>query len=233
MSSLTIDLSRRYLEPEMMDDPSLEAHRHARALQGLARLNAVSGIRRSVWRALKPMFAEGARDVVDVAAGSGDLVVELARWAGDGWRFKATDVSERACAAVRERAGREGLEIQALRMDALREGVPACDVAMCHLFLHHLTEGEIVSLLRSMRDSARVGVVITDLRRTRMGYALAWLASRVLTRSRVVHRDALLSVRAALSADELYGLAEQAGMSNASVRRCWPERMLLVWRAGS
>lgn len=232
MSSLTIDLSRRRLEPETMDDPNLEPGLHALALKGLARLNAVSGIHRSVWRELEPMFAEGTRDVVDVAAGSGDLVAELAQRAGDAVRFKATDVSERACAAVRDRAGREGLEIQALRMDALREGVPACDVAMCHLFLHHLTEGEIVSLLRSMRDSARVGVVITDLRRTRTGYALAWLASRVLTRSCVVHRDALLSVRAALNEEELGGLAEQAGMSNASVRRFWPERMMLVWRAG-
>ncbi len=216
----------------MMDDPKLEARCHIRALKGLARLNSVSGIRRSVWRALKPMIADGALVVVDVAAGSGDLVVDLARRTGGGVRFTATDVSERACAEVRERAAREGVAVEAVRVDALHEGVPVCDVAMCHLFLHHLAEDEIVSLLRSMCESARVGVVITDLRRTRLGYALAWLASRVLTRSVVVHRDALLSVRAALNDSELRGLAEQAGMRNISLRRVWPERMELVWRSG-
>ena len=142
-------------------------------------------------------------------------------------------MSQRACAAVRERAEQGGLAIVSIQMDAVREGVPDCDVAMCHLFLHHLTESEIVSLLRSMRSAARVGVVITDLRRTRLGYGLAWLASRLITRSDVVHRDALLSVRAALNEEELYELAERAGLGAASVRRLWPERMLLVWRAQS
>lgn len=232
MPGVTLNLARRSLEPEMMDDPNLEARLHEGALRGLARLNAVSGIRGQVWRALAPMLWGGAREVVDVAAGSGDLIAFLARRSGEGVRFTATDISERACAAVRDRAASGGLPVRALRMDALREGVPACDVAMCHLFVHHLGEGEIVTLLRSMWESARVGVVITDLRRTRLGYASVWLASRAVTRSPVVRRDALLSVRAALSEEELRGHAERAGMRGAEVRRVWPAQMALTWRAG-
>ena len=102
---------------------------------------------------------------------------------------------------------------------------------MCHLFVHHLPEDRIVRLLASMRARARRAVVITDLVRSRLGHALALGASRALTRSRVVHVDAPRSVRAALSPRELGGLARRAGLGDAGIRRVWPERMMLTWRA--
>ncbi|MBL4699421.1 MAG: hypothetical protein JKX70_11375 [Phycisphaerales bacterium] len=82
-----------------------------------------------------------------------------------------------------------------------------------------------------MRESASKAVIITDLRRTRRGYVLAWLASRLLTRSPVVHTDALLSVRGALTTSELHELAISAGYDKPCIRTVWPQRILLTWRA--
>lgn len=172
--------------------------------------------------------------MLDVAAGSGDMVVRLAsraRRCGAPFRFTACDVSGIACSAAVERAEAAGVGVEAVRMDALHGELPPHDVVMCHLFLHHLDEPDIISLLKRMKRAARRGVLISDLTRTRVGYGLAWIASRAVTGSRIVHTDALLSVRAALTPEELAGLAGRAGLGDACIRRVWPERMLLLWQA--
>lgn len=222
-------LDRRDRRPELMDDPSLDEAAHRRALAGLARLNAASGIAWRVSRELDRRFGDEPLRVLDVAAGSGDLAVRLAsRSRGRGRVFATCDISETACRATTERARAMGLEVEATTVDVLAAPLPAgYDVVMCHLFLHHLDEQDIVRLLASMRAAAGRGVLVTDLTRTRAGYALAWLASRALTRSPVVHTDALLSVRGALTVDELRGLAGEAGLGEARIRRVWPERMML------
>lgn len=224
----------RSLVPELMDDPGLDASEHDAALQGLARLNRVSGIHATVWRAVTEMAGNAPCTLVDVAAGSGDLIVTLGRRArarGVPMALTACDISPVACDSIKSRADAAGLAVSVERVDALNGTIEAHDFAMCHLFLHHLESDAIVTLLRRLRQIARRGIVITDLTRTRMGYALAWAASRGLTRSRVVHVDALLSVRAALTPTELRSLAAQAGLDDARVRRIWPERMLLTWEA--
>jgi hypothetical protein len=81
-----------------------------------------------------------------------------------------------------------------------------------------------------MAAAAARAVGVTDLERSRAGLALAWLGSRVLSRSYVVHHDAPASVRAAFTRAEIAALAREAGLEGATVRRAWPERWTLWWR---
>ena len=80
-----------------------------------------------------------------------------------------------------------------------------------------------------MKEAAEVAVAVTDLDRSRTGLALAWLGSRVLSRSRVVHYDALVSVRAAFTIEEARALAQSAGLAGAQFERAWPARWRLWW----
>ncbi len=232
-------LQQRDRHPELMDCPDIAPADHARALCGLSRLNRASGIERTVFRALKPLLRDEPVRVLDIAAGSGDLVTGLARRmssAGTPVLFTACDISAFACQQIKDRAsglpGSNGSRIEVTQCDVVNDPLPqGHDIVMCHLFLHHLDEEEIVRLLRAMRESARKAVIITDLRRSRRGYLLAWLASRLLTRSRVVHTDALLSVRAALTPHEIRHLAISAGYNAPCIRRIWPQRILLKWNA--
>jgi hypothetical protein len=73
-------------------------------------------------------------------------------------------------------------------------------------------------------------VLVNDLRRGVYGFSLAYLASRVLTRCDVVHVDALRSVRAAFTPNELRQMANQAGLQGALINHRWPARMLLQWQ---
>lgn len=214
-----------------MDDASIDATAHRRALRGLARLNAASGIVRTVEREIRRRADSQPLSVLDVAAGSGDLAVKLALRAKARkarHRFATCDISQTACRATEDRATSAGVSVDATPIDVLTQPLPTGhDIVMCHLFLHHLDGPDIVHLLKNMRSAATKGVLITDLARTHLGYQLARLASRALTRSPVVHTDALLSVRGALTVDELRSLATEADLADARIRTVWPERMLL------
>ena len=99
----------------------------------------------------------------------------------------------------------------------------------CTLFAHHLDEVDVVRLLEVMALRSRKLVLVDDLIRSRIGFALAWMGTRLLSRSWVVHTDGPLSVRGAFQPDEMMSIAKQAGMKNAQIKCSWPERYLLTW----
>jgi 2-polyprenyl-3-methyl-5-hydroxy-6-metoxy-1,4-benzoquinol methylase len=224
-----------------MDGPGLDPARHARALRGLARLNFLSRSASTLWHPLEGFGRElGTRRlrVLDVATGAGDVPVRLwerARRAGLDWQLAGCDVSPVAVAHARARAESAGAEVSFFVADAL-EGPPWADydAVVCSLFLHHLDEEQACTLLRRMAGLPTPArprlVLVNDLVRSLAGLALAFLASRLLTASRVVHADAPRSVEGAFTAGEVRALAEKAGLHGAAVERRWPCRYLLTWR---
>ncbi|MHC4847697.1 MAG: class I SAM-dependent methyltransferase, partial [Planctomycetota bacterium] len=111
--------------------------------------------------------------------------------------------------------------------DVIRDFPEGYDVYLAGLFLHHLTEEEAVELLRNMARGT--ALLVSDLRRTRLGYLLARWGSRCITRSPVVHKDAPQSVRNAFSISEARDLLTRAGIEGAHVERQWPQRFLISW----
>jgi 2-polyprenyl-3-methyl-5-hydroxy-6-metoxy-1,4-benzoquinol methylase len=230
------DLSARDRQPELMDQPGLAAEAHHDALAGLATINRLSFAARALWRPIAArMQAEPKRTwrLLDVACGAGDVPVALARRAARaGLRLSVAgcDVSETAVACARRRAEAAGIDAEFFALDVLRKEVPyGYDFVTCSLFLHHLEMADVVALLRSMGRAAGTLAVVSDLRRTHIGYALAHFGTRVLSRSRIVQIDGPLSVRAAFTMPEMWGLAEKAGLGRrVSIRRSWPQRFLMT-----
>ena len=79
--------------------------------------------------------------------------------------------------------------------------------------IHHLSAREAVVLLREMGRVARLGVVVNDLDRTRLGWIGAWLIGHLLTRNRYTRHDAPLSVLRSYRADETRALLRTAGLT--------------------
>jgi len=222
-----------------MDDPSLDAARHDAALRGLARLNIVSRSHAILW----PRVADVARSanrsgrplrVLDVATGSGDLplaMAHLARKAGLEMHWSVCDVSAHALDVAVRRAAEAGFEFRSHQLDATTDALPATDVSICSLFVHHLDQPQVFGLLRGMKQASTMALGVADLDRSRLGYVLAWIASRALTRSPVVHVDALLSVRAGFRPGEIKRMSQEAGLGGAMLDRAWPARWRLWWTA--
>lgn len=237
LTSVLGGLDQRRLEPEVMDDPALDPVRHRHALDGLARLNAWSVSDRAIFRPVLKLSRELGRPIrlLDVACGGGDLITRLsrrARRAGIELRPTGCDVSHLALDVAADRTRRAGVEARFLRRDVIRDGLPeGFDAVVCTLFLHHLEDAAAVGLLRAIDRARPRMAIVQDLRRTRPGALLAFGASQALTRSPVVHNDALLSVGAAFTRPEVARLAQRAGLRYPHPARVWPLRWQLVWRS--
>ena len=229
-------LAHRIFRKELMDQPGLNPVEHIRALDGLHRLNAVSRICQHVWRQVRSHtdVRTGARlRLLDIASGGGDVTFglwKLARRGGVELEILGLDVSATACAQAARRCRAAGKSISFASMDVLSADLPGeFDVVISTLFLHHLTSPDAAHLLSKMAAAGNL-VVISDLRRSRVGYAVAYVACHLLTRSKMVHHDGPQSVANAFTIPEMNALCQSAGLENAIVRRDWPWRLMVVNR---
>ncbi|HEY1860750.1 MAG TPA: methyltransferase domain-containing protein [Gemmataceae bacterium] len=229
-------VAERRRQPEWMDQPDLDAQRHEQALQGLARINSWSGGGRVFWpklRALAHVVADRPLRVLDLACGGGDGVIRLwrhAMQAGISLHIEGCDRSSTAIDHARRAAQSCDADVSFFSCDVLHDSLPEdYDVVLNSLFLHHLDEAEAVTFLRRAASVARRAFLISDLLRSPVGLVLAYAATRILTRSPVVHFDGPASVRGAFTLVELRSLARRAGLANATVTRHLPCHMFLSW----
>lgn len=220
-----------------MDDPLLSARAHDRALRGLHRLNAVSRTVATVWRpvaAIARANPDRTLTLLDVATGGGDLPIGLSQRAqqqGLALTIEGCDISQNAINYAHAAAMLANAPVRFFKADALADGLTAhYDIITASLFLHHLTNAQVISLLRTLAASAD-HVIVSDLIRNRTGYFLAYAGTRLLSRSPIVRTDGLRSVRAAFTISEARELAAQAGLTDAQFMRRWPSRFLMTWHS--
>ena len=226
----------RDLQPELMDDPTLPAEEHRRALAGLARLNACSNSVGVLWPAVRKLAYELGRPVkiLDVATGGGDVPLGLwarAKRAGIELELSACDISPVALETAAARTFAAGATVHYFPTDALVKALPTgFDIVTCSLFLHHLSDDNAMVLLARLAAATDCLVLVNDLSRSRWNLGLVWTATRLLTRSPVVRVDGPLSVRAAFTRVEATALARHAGLTGVTVETRFPCRWLLTWR---
>jgi 2-polyprenyl-3-methyl-5-hydroxy-6-metoxy-1,4-benzoquinol methylase len=230
-------LAERNRQPEWMDQAGLDGAAHDQALQGLRRINAISGAVGCLFTPVQALAADlnpsRSLRILDVACGGGDNTIALAercRRNGLAVQVDGCDRSEQAVAIASRHAAGTPLGTTFFQADVLVDPLPAgYDVMVCSLFLHHLEEADAVELLRRMGQSCRHLVLVNDLIRSSPGYGLAWVGCRLLSRSPIVHFDGPVSVQGAFRMDEALDLATRAGLGGARIRRHWPDRFLLSW----
>lgn len=232
-------LPRAAHTPELLDGPA-PASEVARCLADVARLNRMGGRGLTLSRArrlLATLPPDRPAVVLDVGTGGADLPRALVRWArraGRPLRVLALDRDRRMLAFARGAVAGHS-EVALLEGDALALPLPdrSVDVAMSALVLHHLEPPAAALHLAELARVARHGVIVNDLARSRLGYALVWLATRVLARSRMAWHDGPLSVRRAYTLAEVRDLFTRAGLGGVHVRHHPTRARLLAWRDGA
>lgn len=214
---------------ELIDDPIDSLQELEESFQDIEAANRWLG----GFRALKAgALRHGVHDVLDVGTGSADMPRELLRAArarGRSLRVVCTDVNPAMLEVARLR-GAADPALSFAREDGTALTYPdaAFDAAMCNLSLHHFDERSAVLMLRELRRVSRVTPVVTDLRRSRVAWALAWVLSRLHSRNRLTRHDAPMSVLRAYTPSEAIDLARRAGWANPRVRLVAFFRMVLT-----
>ena len=230
-------LKKRDRQPEVMDQPGLDPKEHLRALNGLRRINVISRCSVGIFRAIKEL-ARGQPDktlrILELACGGGDTAIDLALMAqqeGLNLDILACDLNPEAVRIAAANAKSRNAELTFFTADALTKpnNEETYDLIYCTLFTHHLDDNDVVRLLDVMTSRSRRLVLVDDLIRSKLGYFLAWIGTRFLSRSWIVHTDGPLSVRGAFRPEEMLELAKRAGLESVQIDRNWPERYLLRW----
>ena len=169
--------------------------------------------------------------VLDVGAGSGELLRQIAEFADKGGR-KATlaglDLNE-ISASVIKRDSAEFENISTIRGDALKLPLAdnSFDYAISSLFFHHLTDEQIGLALKEMSRVARRGIFVIDLHRHPAAYALYKLFCFAFRISRLVRQDGSLSILRGFKPGELQHLSQVSGVGNTKVERKMPFRVVI------
>ncbi|MAD80314.1 MAG: methyltransferase domain-containing protein [Pirellulaceae bacterium] len=187
-------MQARVLIPEQMDDPDLDRHEHVKALRGLQRINAWTGNVSLVWKHVSTMAGESNSRllrVLDIATGAADVPIGILKASasqGVNLEIDACDFSDQAIAIATENCSTANARVRLFRHDILHDEIPErYDVVICSQFLHHLSNEEVEIVLHKMKSAATRRVVVVDLERSHANWLQVYLATRVLSRSKVVH----------------------------------------------
>jgi ubiquinone/menaquinone biosynthesis C-methylase UbiE len=225
----------RSLELEHLDKGDYTAEEYEGCIVELQRVNRWLGDARALSDSLlREIGQQNLRDfsVLDVGAGSGELLRVIAEWArrnGRKARLTGMELNARSAKAIAERAV-EFPEITALRGDAFR--IPFVDdefdYAMCSLFTHHFKNADVIAILRELSRVSAREVFVIDLQRHPVAYYFYTTIGRLFLHNRLIREDGALSILRSFTPAELGSLAERAGLKDISVTRSFPYRLVLA-----
>jgi hypothetical protein len=236
---LTVPLPRSR-EEEILDRPGLAEADLEGALRDIARVNRWLGGRRSTETALEELLGPelpSSLSVLDAGTGGADLARGLAAWGrrrGVSVRVLALDLEPSVCRIAR-RWSVAHPEVLVLRGDASRLPLAdgSVDVVLAAMFTHHFDAEGVAALLGEFDRVTRRGVLVNDLRRSRLSALGIALLARLGRAHPMFRHDAPLSVRRGFLPAELLEIAGRAGLEGrVSLRSAWAGRLVLTLRPG-
>jgi len=169
--------------------------------------------------------------ILDVGAGSGELLRVAATWARQTNRqFNGVglELNERMAESILEESDRFD-EISSVRGDALKLPFAEAqfDYVICSLFTHHFLDEQVVLVLREMGRVAKRRIFVIDLHRHPVAYFLYTTLGKIVLHNRLLRHDGALSILRSFKRDELLELAQRAGLRDIRVERHFPYRLVL------
>ena len=226
---------QRSLELEHLDKGDYTAAEYEGCIVELQRVNRwlgdASALRDSLLFEIENLNLRNF-SLLDVGAGSGELLRVVAEWArrsGRTAQLTGVELNARSAVAIAERASTFP-EITAVRGDALK--LPFVDkqfdFALCSLFTHHFKDMEVAAILRELSRVSRRGIFVIDLHRHPVAYFFYTTVGRLFLHNRLIREDGALSILRSFTPTELFDLARRAGLANPRVRRHFPYRLVLA-----
>ena len=217
---------QRSFQLERLDTGDYTATEYKRWQREMRFVHRIFGESRALRKSLfRDIDGEKQVSILDVGAGSGELLSIAKNWNPTGISVVGAELDEVAAATIRDR------NLTAVRCDALR--LPFCDGAFdyvfCSLFLHHLNDERGARLISEMKRVARRRIFLVDLHRSPVAYYFYRMVGRLFLQQFTLE-DGSLSILRAFQPVELEKLAIAAGLEDVEVLRSFAYRLVLSGR---
>jgi SAM-dependent methyltransferase len=226
-------LSQRRRQEEWLDAPNADPEWLRKSLSYIRWVNRLFGYTRATIGHLD-RFSRGWKAgqtvrILDLATGSADIPRAILKWAEkNGFDVRIVGVDLHPGMAREAAESLDDTRFSVVRADALR--LPFADdgfdYAITNMFLHHLDNDQIVSVLRGMARVSRRGIIAADLVRNRRAYF--WIKVFTLLANPMVKHDAPISVAQALTRAEVLSLRDRAAIGFASYYSHFAHRFVLA-----
>ena len=225
---------RRSSKLEHLDLGDYTAEEYEGCLAELQQVNRWLGDARALRTTLLQTIRESQLkrfSVVDVGAGSGELLRTIAQWASHHdceAQLTGVELNERSARAIAEQSARIGINAVRANAFTLPFSDNQFDYAICSLFLHHFKDDQAVKILRELNRVARREIVVIDLHRHPISYYFYTTIGRLLFHNRLIREDGALSILRGFKSSELNDLAERSCLKHIKVLRRFPYRLVLT-----
>jgi ubiquinone/menaquinone biosynthesis C-methylase UbiE len=229
---------KRSNELEHLDKGDYTPEEYEGCLVELRRINTWLGDTRALRESLLSEVEQldlKSFSVLDVGAGSGELLRSAAHWAKQTRRsgtFVGVELNARSARAIADES-RQFSEISAVQADGFR--LPFADhtfdYVICSLITHHFNDSGVVAFLRELGRTARRSIFVIDLSRNPLAYYLYSTVGRLFLHNRLIREDGALSILRSFKPEELERLGHEAGLKDIRVMQTFPARLVLSGHA--
>ena len=228
---------QRSYELEHLDKGDYTPEEYEGCIIELQRVNRWLGDTRAMRNSLLKDIAAAqlqSVSVLDVGAGSGELLRVIAEWAMEtkrAARLVGLELNERSAREI-VAGSKQYSQISSVRGDAFR--VPfrdrQFDYVICSLFTHHFRDPQVVNLLQEMARVARRKIFVIDLHRNVVAYTFYTTIAKLFLHNRLIREDGALSILRSFTPDEFRTLGDKAKLKNVTVEEHFPSRLVLSAR---
>lgn len=165
--------------------------------------------------------------LLDIGFGGGDIPIQLAQWAKkDGIQLNITaiDPDQRAYEFAKSNYPEGLVTWRQISTKTLIEEREKFDLVISNHLLHHLHDGEVTALLKEAKTLSTGKVIFSDIERSKIGYSLFNIISRLFFKNSFITTDGLMSIRRSFTRNELRSLTS----ADWKVKRMFPFRLLLI-----
>jgi ubiquinone/menaquinone biosynthesis C-methylase UbiE len=228
-----IRFKARNTDPELMDDPSLDSAHIQKVLQDIHKANTWlggTGITIGALRELIKARPKNSYTIVDVGCGDGSMLREVASFCRKNQvnaRLIGIDINENSLSIARNESAAFP-EIRYLKKDVLMLTPDSleCDILLCTLTMHHFSDEQIGLFLKQFASLSKTGVIINDLDRNKLAYALFVLFSRIFIKTYIARHDGLISIKSGFTRKELVTFSRSLPNMSHTIKWRWAFRYL-------
>jgi 2-polyprenyl-3-methyl-5-hydroxy-6-metoxy-1,4-benzoquinol methylase len=232
-----ISFKNRSTDIEIMDDLDCKGEVVDQTLRELDFINQWLGGNAVTLNALRLLWESKSKSstitIADLGCGSGEMVRLISKLASENkQRVSLTGID--ANANIIEYAKRskvnDSIVFESVNIFSNQFKERKFDIIVCTLFLHHFSDEELVTLFKSFKQQANIGIIVNDIHRHPLAYySIKWL-TQLFSKSAMVKFDAPLSVLRAFTKSELKNILSKAEISNYQLKWKWAFRWQLIIR---